>query len=368
MSNRLPKGFSYIESRNLYRARVFVDGATYEVTAKTLKDCKVKYEELRDQIKSGMHIDNRNITLEKYWNDWLLEREGIVKESTLYADDKSWKYLKPILGKRKLSEITKADVLRLQKELKKTLAANTVNKVTNLLSKMLTSAMHNRIINYNPVSAVKKLEHTGKAAKESNHRALTVDEQKRFFAAAKGTYYYNLYCFLIYTGCRIGEAAALTWNDIDYKNNVIHIKRTVSRTSDSDYIISDTPKTKSSIRDIPLKDNVKKILQDQKEQNKGLRIVPFDQRIFTTQTGDIIQYTCVNTCIMAIIKKLDGFERFSVHALRVTFATRCIEQGMQPNTLKELMGHGSYRMTMDLYAHVLPDTKAAELEKIEIAI
>ena len=64
----------------------------------------------------------------------------------------------------------------------------------------------------------------------------------------------------------------------------------------------------------------------------------------------------------------NGIEPFSVHAFRDTFATRCIEQGMPPIVLKEILGHSSLKMTMDVYAHVMPNTKSAELNKIEIAI
>lgn len=52
------------------------------------------------------------------------------------------------------------------------------------------------------------------------------------------------------------------------------------------------------------------------------------------------------------------------HVFRHTFATRAIESGMQPQVLKTILGHSSLAMTMDLYSHVLPDTKAEEMEKI----
>ena len=97
-------------------------------------------------------------------------------------------------------------------------------------------------------------------------------------------------------------------------------------------------------------------------------------------------YNGVNNCIHAIINNincpkekgedgqqpcnvsLDIMQPFSVHAFRDTFATRCIEQGMQPNTLKDLLGHSSLKMTMDLYAHVMPNTKHEELSKIRFAV
>ena len=63
-----------------------------------------------------------------------------------------------------------------------------------------------------------------------------------------------------------------------------------------------------------------------------------------------------------------GIEPFTLHSLRATYATRCIAGGMNPKTLQELLGHTSFSMTMDLYGHVLDDTKKEETEKIKIVI
>lgn len=62
-----------------------------------------------------------------------------------------------------------------------------------------------------------------------------------------------------------------------------------------------------------------------------------------------------------------NFEPFTLHYLRHTFATRAIENGMKPQTLKAILGHSSLAMTMDLYSHVLPSTKADEMEAISKA-
>ena len=106
----------------------------------------------------------------------------------------------------------------------------------------------------------------------------------------------------------------------------------------------------------------------------ALGIMPFDGRIFTTTNGT--GYICVTSlapCIKAILRKAnDGteppIEYFSPHAFRDTFATRCIEQGMTPHTLKALLGHSKLSMTMDRYAQVLEHTKQKERDKIQFVI
>lgn len=84
--------------------------------------------------------------------------------------------------------------------------------------------------------------------------------------------------------------------------------------------------------------------------------------IKTTTLCPVIRGICRNATA-------DGhkIDRFAAHAFRDTYATRAIESGMQPNTLKELLGHSSLAMTMDLYAHVMPETKQEEAEKVRIA-
>ena len=67
---------------------------------------------------------------------------------------------------------------------------------------------------------------------------------------------------------------------------------------------------------------------------------------------------------MTAAQKAAGIEHFAIHALRDTFATRALESGMNPQTLKTILGHSSYSMTMDLYCHVLADTKAEEMAKV----
>ena len=91
-----------------------------------------------------------------------------------------------------------------------------------------------------------------------------------------------------------------------------------------------------------------------------------------TVYGNQIDNCTINRAIRSTLKSLDKtgvhIERFTSHAMRDTFATRYIEQGGNMQTLKTLLGHSSITLTMDLYAHVLPDTKQNEMQRISIAI
>ncbi|MBR3401765.1 MAG: tyrosine-type recombinase/integrase [Parasporobacterium sp.] len=96
-----------------------------------------------------------------------------------------------------------------------------------------------------------------------------------------------------------------------------------------------------------------------------------DKRVFTSTLGKTANYNTVDVSIANIIRKINQdslvIEPFSSHAFRDTFATRAMESGMNPNTLKEILGHSSIKITLDLYAHVMPNTKAVEMANVKIA-
>ena len=124
-----------------------------------------------------------------------------------------------------------------------------------------------------------------------------------------------------------------------------------------------------------MNDAIRKTLKQQKEKMKlinGTVIIPFNERIFCTQRGGIINSNILGHAINRVLSQLEDegihIERFTAHCFRDTFATRFIEQGGNPQTLKTLLGHNSLAMTMDLYSHVLPNTKQKEMDLLKISI
>ena len=112
---------------------------------------------------------------------------------------------------------------------------------------------------------------------------------------------------------------------------------------------------------------VLKLLENQKNY-WGFKVEKIDRYLFCDADGNPINVHLLQAEIDKTVKRIheDGkeFPRITSHVFRHTFATRAIEAGMQPQVLKTIMGHSSLAMTMDLYSHVLPDTKAEEMQKI----
>lgn len=350
--------------------RFTVNGSRYSVYGRTSKEISEKEQELRKEIDAGLYQKNKNITLDKYFTEWQQRKRGSIKGNTLKLYKSCYyNHLSPVMGSKRVRSIERREVYQLQDSLSGRLSFSTANNVIKVLKMILDDAVQDDILIKNPVSGIKALKEN-KGAVETYHRALTEHEQQRFMEALKDNYYYEFIALLLCTGMRFGEAAALTWQDIDHKKNVIHIRNNMTYTEEGKSVVG-TPKSNSSIRDIPMNDTIKGILSMQRK--KMGTIIPIGTgNVFIAVYGGTVQNKEINRTISNTLADLEKqgehIEHFTAHALRDTFATRYIEQGGNPQTLKTILGHSSLSMTMDLYAHVLPNTKQKEMDNLKIVL
>lgn len=373
---RLPQGVIKRPDGRLQK-RFTVDGKRYSVYGYSAKELSDKESKKRKEIDSGIMKIKSLETLNNYFNHYIDLKSGHTKQSTLAQYKSVYKvHIKPYIGEYKLKTINKQVCLNLRKQLQKNdISCSRINEVYKLLGAIFTMAVEDDLIIKSPIQGIKPLKNDNKEkASETIHRALTEEEQKAFTDGLKayGIWYYELFALLLLTGLRINEALALTWSDIDYKNNVITITKT--RAIDLDYqIIITSPKSATSNRTIPMNDNIKRILKMQRKKlNTLASYKAIGENVFYSVNGIVPREDAVNYQIESTLNRLAKdniiIERFTVHALRDTFATRFIEQGGTMQTLKTILGHSSLKLTMDLYAHVLPNTKQKEMNMVNIAI
>ena len=353
--------------------RFTMNGKRFSVYGKTSKEIQLKEQEIRKQVEQGIYTDNRNITLDKYFEEWIKGKRLSVKSNTIKLYKCYYKKnVSPVLGNRRIQKIERREILNLQRLIVESLSANTCNHIIKVLKIILNDAVKDDIILKSPADRVDALKiEKNKKASETIHRALTEDEQKVFMSEISSDYYGDYIALLLCSGMRCGEVSALTWSDIDYKNNVIHITKTLTSTEDGVLVVGDSPKSEAGKRDIPITDSIKTILARQKAKQGN--ILPMgNKNVFTAVYGGLVHNHAVNRAITSALERLEEkgthIDHFTAHALRDTFATRFIEQGGQPQTLKTILGHGSLAITMDLYAHVLPNTKQEEMNNIHIAL
>lgn len=370
---KLPVGYRQ-RADGTIEARFTINGKRYSCYASTVKECRIKETELREQIRNGLYASNRNITLNQYFDEWEKSRQCSVKESTQIRVRSQYNsHIRNTLGKKKIIDIERREVQLFQQELLNKVQPSTANNIFIVLQMILKSAVIDDIILKSPAAGIKALMiEDKKKASKTIHRALTREEQAQFMEEAKGAWLYEYMAFLLCTGVRMGEAAALTWQDIDYTNNVIHISKTTAKDVNNNWVIT-SPKSKTSVRDIPLNDTIKDILRKQREKIAIFNgnIIDLSQTIFKGSYGAYVSDVNINYEIRSVLKRLEKkgikIERFTCHAFRDTFATRYIEEGGSAQVLKTILGHSSLAMTMDLYSHVMPDTKQQEMELIENA-
>lgn len=375
---RLPQGVIKRKNGTLQK-RFTIDGKRYSVYGHTTEELLHKEAEKRKLLACGIVVDKSTITLEQYFSEFVNQRKNYIKGNSLHNYKSLYSnHIAPVLGSKKLIRIDRRECLNFQSQLKNNgLSYSLVNSVMNVLRIILNNAVTDELIIKNPITGIKPLKDTKKvAATETKHRALTLEEQSKFMQQLKdnNAWYYELIALLLTTGLRVGEALALQWCDIDYKNRVLHVTKTQSNDINGKMTIN-TPKTATSKRDIPMNDTIVNLLKDQWKKYQLLLtsgIMISDNRVFFTPYGLHPRNAQVNRDIIharnQLVKQGVAIDYFTAHALRDTFATRYIEQGGTPQTLKTILGHSNLSMTMDLYAHVLPNTKAEEMNRITIVV
>lgn len=360
---KLPKGirqrYDGFEGRFMYQGkRYLVHGSTITETQKAMTDLKYKLEH-------GFFVEKKRVTLDDWHKIWMEEyKKNQIKMGTYTSYQKYYDCaIKERLGNKFIADIRSEHIQKLYNDLVKDgYALSSIKVVSAVLNGCMQQAMRNGLIERNPI----KLAELPRQKEKKGRQAMTKEQQALFMEYAKESYLYNFFAVMLRTGMRSGEMRGLKYTDIDKKKKVIHVQRTLKYIEGKGYL-EDTPKTRTSTRDIPLTAALQGLLEDQRKY-WGFKVERLDRYLFCNENGDPLSRERVQREIERIIKQIRAaghdFSRITPHVFRHTFATRAIEAGMQPQVLKTILGHSSLAMTMDLYSHVLPDTKAEEMEKI----
>lgn len=196
-----------------------------------------------------------------------------------------------------------------------------------------------------------------------------------FLRADKVYYkYYDEILILLGTGLRISEFCGLTDNDVDFEKKLIRIDHQLLKTAKIGYRI-EVPKTKCSIREIPMTEQVLQAFQRAiKNRRKSIveEVDGYRAFIFINECGYPKVAGSYHELFRRIVKKYSQVsdiplpEVFTPHTLRHTFCTQMANAGMNPKALQYLMGHSNINMTLNYYAHVTFDSAKAEMERLSL--
>lgn len=333
------QGISVIKHKtcNTWYARYRMNGKQFYVCAKTQKECynklKIALKQKRQQELKTIHEPQQGnqITFIEWYNKWLELYKQDVKQTTKIQYEVCIKHLQEILNKP-LNKITGINFIE---QLNKISGERMKQKVYELANSVFEKAVANDIINKNPLVNVDKPKH-----KRINGKALTSEDEKQFekILIANNA---DIFLICLYQGLRRSEALALTGKDIDLKNKLLTINKSLNQNNKID-----TTKNIYSNRVMPIFDKAIPILKKYAEIQT--RIFPYTQK------------SC-EKLFNELISQLNN--TYKIHSLRHTFITRCQECNIPLHIIQKWVGHSiGSNVTSQVYTHT---RELAELENID---
>ena len=372
-----------------YTYSVNVNGKRHYIYANSLQSLREKEEEIQDQINRGLDITEQKIKLNSLAATYFAGKEKTVQSSSYRTMTVMYdKYIRDEIGDMKLKEIKRSTIKNLYIYLitrEKPISVSTLGRLDCVLTPMLETAVYDDILLKNPARGV-----LGEVKRECHSRpkkirALTADELEKFMAYINNTDKHsnirNLLKFLTGTGCRIGEAIGLCWDDLDFAGKKIHINRSVQYVMENGHhkqYIKD-PKSAAGKRVIPMFDFVKEALLDEKEKQEilGLEQPVLDgctDFVFLSRRGRL--HTRENVCsqIKQIVREhnkdypYDKLEEFSTHQLRHTFATLLCKNSQDLKAIQSILGHANITTTLNTYADATEEGIIETMHSVEDAM
>lgn len=321
---KLPKGIR--QRYEEYEGRFTYHGIGYLVHGATITETQKAMTELKYKLDHGLFVNQTKIILDEWYITWMEDyKKNSIKIGTYNNYQKYYdSIIRKRLGNRYVTDIRGEHIQKLYNELvKEGYAISSIKIVSSVLNGCLQQALKNGLIERNPV----KLAELPRKSEENNgqeryriksvkaRQAMTQEQQALFMEYAKESYLYNFFAVMLRTGMRNGEMRGLKYTDIDKKKKVIHVERTLKYIEGQGYF-EDTPKTRTSRRDIPLTDATMELLDAQKNY-WGFKVEKIDRYLFCNENGEPLSRDRVQAEIERVIKRIrtEGheFERITPH-------------------------------------------------------
>lgn len=336
----------------------------------TKKEAKLALTRLKlDYEENGLQRDEKE-TFRQVYELWNETYKTTVKEVTFIKSEiKFNKWILPIYGDLRIKEVT---VKRAQQILNTWAAETDQYKVLHSTAKRIFEyAINLGFIQYNPLAHVMMPKRESKATGDAPIKVYSKEQLKTLFdylnalkPGYSNDYNRTLLRFLFYSGCRISEALALNWSDIDFKGNAVLINKTLSQTKHG-YKISE-PKTDKSTATVSLDAetiaSLKKWQINQRMYMLSLGITD-PTMIFCGIYKQMITHHAIFSRMKTITEKT-GLPFLGIHVTRHTHASLLLDAGANMKEVQDRLRHSKISMTMDTYGHLSKETKEKTIEKL----
>lgn len=338
-----------------YIKEIALDGTKKygSVYAKTYREVKVKQQMC--VIEPQACSNKVNLTVNEVMTEWLYESKNQLKISSYQKYNTIFtNHISERLGELPIKYLTPQIITKFTDDL---LSEELSRETVNLILIVLGTGLNNAKEKY-------------KVAVPEIHLLKTSRSQMRVFSEAEQQMLVqhlllqnDIFSFgillALYTGLRIGEVCALKWEDIT--DDTIHICKTMERLKNANGVTEVMilpPKTDSSDRIIPIPAALKSIIE-QYCQNSGY--------VLTRSNGKFTEPRLLQNKFVKCLAEC-GIDKANFHTLRHTFATRCIESGVDVKTLSELLGHSDVKTTLNRYVHSSFELKQKSIDKLSISV
>lgn len=337
------------------------------VYGRTYLEVKEKLSYVLVDPAENFQSKNQQVTFGDVLVKWMRNNEVRLKGGTINKYQNIIDtHIMPELGKVKAAEITSTMINEfLAKKLSNgridgsgALSSSYVRSIMLVITSALKYAVSEN------VCPALKTPINKPALEKKDFSVFSLEEQKKFEMLLNEEFNEMNAGILIslHTGLRIGEICALSWNDIDLKCGVIHVRHTVARIKNDDTgvnrktkLIVDRPKTRASIRDIPISSQLMPILLHLRNCSQSLYVISKGNSFVSPRTLEYHYHRMLD---------YGNMPSLNFHCIRHTFATRCIEAGVDVKSLSEILGHANVGVTLNTYVHSSIELKRTQLEKL----
>lgn len=349
----------------------------------TRKEVKDKMETVYKQIEEGYDVKNKD-TLVDIANQIreLKYKTNSIRQSSYSRLGETIKVMEKTLpfANMPVQNVTRK-MISTQVEALTDYSQSVITKVWQQLQGAYNEARIREIVDKNPFELKGYIIKPKSVKKTRTIDALTVEEEKRFLAELeKGYDDYNIVFYIaIFTGMRISEILALEYKDIDLVNRKIYVRKTLSH-ADNKVFMENTTKTYAGMRDVPILNTLyDKLVEFKKDKKRGYAFLNNGNFYHASCFNTRFQKICKNADIRVYYRKIKGkrgrknpkvyeFQtkksKVNFHMLRHTFATRCIENGINPVVLQKILGHSDINVTLNTYTSVFDEFKVSEFDKM----
>ena len=374
----------YQRKDGLYSAR-FVDraGKRHEKYFQTLPEARNWIEDAKYADKHDDVFVATDTTVDEWFEFWIENIVGDLAPNTLRNYRERYvRNIQPVIGKMLIANVKPMHCKKVFIQMDADYAGSTIRQAYITMGTMFKAAKMNDLIAKHPMDGV-RFSKPVRAVDDIHY--LTREEQRLFLETARRSHNYNQYALILETGLRTGEMIGLTWDAIDFERRTLTVNKTLEFRHAQKVWRAGPPKTQQSYRTIPLTDKAYDILKEVWDSRSGRKESPLlsqtleymDRRTGVTsrlvmrdlvfinwRTGEPAKNSSYDTHLYKLCDEA-GINRFCMHALRHTYATRAIESGVLPKVLQRLLGHSSIKTTMDRYVHVTDDSLSNAIKQFE---